>query len=313
VVLILISQRRDEEAAAVLEQALDRKVRTGAGDADQAVTLLNLALVRRSQLRFDDALDLYQRSYRLLKSGYGPAHPEIGRPLNGLGRLAFETGALEQARDYFEQALSVYAAAFGYEHREAIRVSNNLSLAELELGHTERALTRQTETLARAERALGTDDAMTLEALANCGAILVESRRESEALAPLERALRGFERLLGPDHPSLSVSLTVLGRAHLGMLPDEVPLLVAERPRDMNRALALDVSDDLRHRVLRRDRDHDVHVVEHQMPLLDGGLPLLRKRSEDRPKVTTKLAVERLASVLRDEDHMILAFPLCVA
>jgi hypothetical protein len=56
---------------------------------------------------------------------------------------------------------------------------------------------------------------------------------------------------------------------------DEVALALAVIPRQVNRALALDESDHLRHRVLRRNRQQHVPVVRHQVPFFDptlGGL-----------------------------------------
>ena len=94
------------------------------------------------------------------------------------------------------------------------------------------------------------------------------------------------------------------------VLADEVPLPLAERPRDVNRALALDVPDDLRDRILRRDREHHVHVVGHQVPLLDAAFLLLRKRPEDRPEVAAQLSVEHLPPAFRNEHDVVLALPL---
>src|SRR5439155_20098893 len=50
-------------------------------------------------------------------------------------------------------------------------------------------------------------------------------------------------------------------------------------------------------------------VIGHQVPFLHFALPLLRKRSEDRPEFPTKLTKQRLPSVLRDEDDVVLALP----
>src|SRR5262249_49676207 len=93
------------------------------------------------------------------------------------------------------------------------------------------------------------------------------------------------------------------------MLPYEVPLPLHERPRDVDRALALAVPDDVRDRVLRRDRDHHVHVVGHEVPLLDPAFLLLRKRPEDLAQMATQLAVEHLPPALRDEHDVVLALP----
>src|SRR5262245_60443784 len=52
------------------------------------------------------------------------------------------------------------------------------------------------------------------------------------------------------------------------VLPHEVALTFHERPRDVDRTLALHEPDDVRHGVFRRDRDQHVHVIDHQMALL---------------------------------------------
>src|SRR5947208_11481411 len=53
------------------------------------------------------------------------------------------------------------------------------------------------------------------------------------------------------------------------VLSYEVAPALTMDPSQMNRALALDVSDDLRHRIFWWDRDHHVDVIDQQMPLLD--------------------------------------------
>ena len=97
------------------------------------------------------------------------------------------------------------------------------------------------------------------------------------------------------------------------MLAYEIALSLAKRAGDMDRALPLEVSNGLRHRVLGRDRNQDVHVVGHEMPLLDAALLLLRKLSEHGTKVASQGPVERLPAALGDENHVVLAFPLRVA
>src|SRR5262249_43818617 len=73
------------------------------------------------------------------------------------------------------------------------------------------------------------------------------------------------------------------------VLPHEVAPPVHERPRNVDGALALDEPDDVRNGVLRRDRDEHVHVVGHQVALLDSAFLLLGERPEDRTKVASKL------------------------
>ena len=85
------------------------------------------------------------------------------------------------------------------------------------------------------------------------------------------------------------------------------------RPRDVDRALPLHVAHHLRDRVLRRDRHQHVHVVGHQVAFLHATRLLLRKPPEHSPEVFSQLSVQRLASVLRDEHHVVLALPVVCA
>jgi len=123
-------------------------------------------------------------------------------------------------------------------------------------------------------------------------------------------------RLLMPDVLADSYFVPTYGRYEVAtcpeVLPDEIALLLQILPRDLDRALAFDVADHLRHRVLRRDRDQHVHVVGHQMPLLDGTPLVLRKRSQELTDMSTQRSVENLAPIFWNEHDVVLALPLRV-
>src|SRR5262249_2291216 len=93
------------------------------------------------------------------------------------------------------------------------------------------------------------------------------------------------------------------------VMADVVAPFAVVRPRDMDRALALDVTDDVRHRELRRDRQHHVDVVGHDVALLHTALLLLGKLAEHRTEMFAKLPEKRLASILRDEHHVEFTLP----
>src|SRR5574341_105283 len=93
------------------------------------------------------------------------------------------------------------------------------------------------------------------------------------------------------------------------MLPHEVPLPLAVHPGQVDRALPLDEPDHLRHRVLRWNRDQHVHVIGQQVSFFDPTLLLGGQLPEHVPQVPPQLRIQRLAPVLRDEHHVILAVP----
>src|SRR5258708_4842743 len=84
-----------------------------------------------------------------------------------------------------------------------------------------------------------------------------------------------------PDHLFVAPDCRNEIPARPEALPDEISPLLAIDARQMDGTLPLDETDHLRHGVFRRDRDHHVDMVGHQMPLLDPTLFLLRKLAED--------------------------------
>ena len=97
------------------------------------------------------------------------------------------------------------------------------------------------------------------------------------------------------------------------VLSDEVALPFSVDTGEMDRALALDESNHLRHCILRRDQHQHVHVIGHQVPLQDPRLLLKRQLVEHLAEVPSQLQIQRLSSTLRDEDDVIFAVPSGVA
>jgi|SRR5579875_1464823 len=90
-------------------------------------------------------------------------------------------------------------------------------------------------------------------------------------------------------------------------LGHKIPLALSVHPRQMDRALPLDIPNHLRHRVLGRNRDHHVHVVGQQMPFFDPALLLPAQPPGDFPHVSPQSSVHYLAPTLRTT-HIIRTF-----
>src|SRR5271169_1395266 len=77
----------------------------------------------------------------------------------------------------------------------------------------------------------------------------------------------------------------------------------------MDRALAFDVSDHLRHRILRWNGKQHMHVIWQQMPFLDLRLLLRRELTEDFPKMPPQFLIQHLTTALWNKHNMIFALP----
>src|SRR4029077_2100095 len=81
----------------------------------------------------------------------------------------------------------------------------------------------------------------------------------------------------------------------------------------MDSALAFNIADHLRDRIFRRDRDHHVNVIRHQMAFLDSAFLLHRQLAKRFPEMLSQLPVKRLPAVLGNEHYMVFALPFAVA
>ena len=77
----------------------------------------------------------------------------------------------------------------------------------------------------------------------------------------------------------------------------------------MNGAFSFDISNYLRNRMLRRNRDQHMDMIRLQMTLLDSALPLLGQVPKHLSQILSKLSKEHFPPILWNPDNVILAFP----
>src|SRR5262249_13891954 len=106
---------------------------------------------------------------------------------------------------------------------------------------------------------------------------------------------------VGPDGLIVSAHSVYEVPARPEVLTYEVALSLPVNPGQMDRAFALNEPDHLRYRLLRRNRDHHVHMIRHQVPFFDLRLLLSRELVEHVAEIPAKLQIQRLPSTFRDE------------
>src|SRR5574337_1908199 len=93
------------------------------------------------------------------------------------------------------------------------------------------------------------------------------------------------------------------------VLPEEVLSAAKIRAGDVEGALALHEPDDLRHGILRGNRQQHVHVVGEEMPLLPRTLLLPGQLPEYCAQVLPEAAVQDLPTTLGNSNDTVLALP----
>ena len=198
------------QAAPLFREALAIREKTLGPDPDTAMSLNNLALLRKDQGNFADALLLYQRAVKICEKVLGPEHPDTATSLNNLAGLLRDKGDFTGARPIHERALAIYEKARGAEHPDTAMSLVNLALVLGEQGDLARARLIYERALAIREKAFGPEHSDTATCLNSLASVLKAQGDFAGARPLYERALAIREKTLGPEHYDTAESLNDL-------------------------------------------------------------------------------------------------------
>ena len=191
-----------DEAAAALDDAIDRFVSGGDDPLGHRDALLQLANLRYRQDRFQEAETHAEEALRL-DSLHAP--PEDGQRLPILNTLALaysDTGREERSVEVLRELIGMRRAGMGDNPGANLALNlNNLGLVLLSLDRVDEAAPVLDEAVALAEEHRGPEHPYVAFAL-NARSGVHEKRGDvDEALADLERAEGIGAAALGADHP----------------------------------------------------------------------------------------------------------------
>lgn len=192
-----------ERSEELVSRALEMRQTPGG----RASSLNVLADVRYWQGDYEEAEELYRRSLALRRKVDTAL---TAAPLHGLGKVAIETGRLDEARSLLEELVRIRRATEAQPHQ--------ISAALGELGRAEREAGLFDEAEAHLEESLellepyGEDDPRRLAALSNLGMIHHQRGQLSRAAETFEELVALERELLGEEHYHVATTLTNLAR-----------------------------------------------------------------------------------------------------
>ena len=195
---VLMRQARFDESADVLEDAV-AKLGTRQPDdelANQAHWELAKAL--RYARRFDDALEVNQRTRRWQRERLDETHPRL--VITGLNRvdILWAAGLTQQAVDEGRQIHAEIARIYGSDSLMAARASSMLALALSDAGQLAAAIELNREVLQVWREKLGIDHSLTIRGTYNLASMLVElNEGQQEADQLFRTAVQAAERRFG--------------------------------------------------------------------------------------------------------------------
>ncbi len=213
--LVQHKRGQNEEAAALLESAVEVFSVTSPGTHELSTAQNNLAMVYAAEGRMDEAGRLYDAALATREKVLAPDHPELAPTLNNLAAFYYQMDQLENAVPLARRAVDIWEKTLGPDHPDLASAMTNLAVMYMRLGQLDRAETFLNRALAIQEETFGPDHMNVTPALNHLGRLYTKRGEYETASALLNRSLDIRSGALGEDHPGISIVLCYLGELEL--------------------------------------------------------------------------------------------------
>ncbi len=113
------------EAEKLLLAALKEAEKFGDQDPRLATSLNNLAVLYRTQGKYEQAEPLSQRALAIVEKALGPDHPDVATSLNNLAVLYKTQSRYAQAEPLYQRSLAIREKVLGPKHPNVATVLEN--------------------------------------------------------------------------------------------------------------------------------------------------------------------------------------------
>lgn len=199
----------------LLNEALALQQAQNAPEADQLVTLRELANTQFYAGSYGSTDSLSQLLLSRSEALYGRAHPAVADALINLGAVRFERGDYAGADSFYQEALSRTVAYFGESHHRTAAALTMRGRALLFQGELEAAEINLERTLAITEQLFGADHPRVASIANELGTLALQRDRPAEAEAHYRRALAIYEAVYDEPHYLKGIALSNIASAHL--------------------------------------------------------------------------------------------------
>jgi tetratricopeptide (TPR) repeat protein len=188
-------QGRAAEAEALYKQSLDTVERSLPGDPILAGSLNNVAQFYRTQNRFPEAAELYNRALAIYVASYGDNHTLTATVINNLAGTYLSEGKFDAAEPLYRRGLAASEKLLGPDHF-AIAISLDwLAQTHFRQGRYAEAESELKRGVAVAEKATGPDSRLVAKLLDHLISVDKALGRTQEATALTDRAQQIIAKL----------------------------------------------------------------------------------------------------------------------
>jgi tetratricopeptide (TPR) repeat protein len=202
-------QQEQNLAIRYYRQAIDLQTELNL-ETDLGSSLNQLALLYKSQGRYDEAEPLYLQALELSKRLLGDNHPDVATSLNNLAYLYESQGRYDEAEPLYLQALELDKRLWGDNHPYVATSLNNLAGLYYSQGRYDQAEPLYLQALELCKRLLGDNHPDVATSLNNLALLYYYQGRYDQAESLYLQALELRKRLLGDNHPDVAQSINEL-------------------------------------------------------------------------------------------------------
>ncbi|OLN95527.1 Kinesin light chain 4 [Colletotrichum chlorophyti] len=194
---------RFSEVEQMYREALEiREKILGLDDPETLGSIRNLALVLRTQEKYEEAEQLHRRTLKLMKRVLGPDSLDTLSSMNNLAVVLSSQEKYEEAEQIHRQTISLMKKTLGPDDLSTLRSMNNLAVVLSSQEKYEEAEELHRQTLDLREKVLGPESLDTLGSMNNLAVVLRNQGKYKEAEQMHRQTLRMMEKGLGPEDPS---------------------------------------------------------------------------------------------------------------
>jgi tetratricopeptide (TPR) repeat protein len=169
-----------------------------------------LALVYKSQGRYEEAIELFKQALEIDEKTIGKEHPHYATRLNNLANVYQLQGKYEEAIELFKQALEIDKKTIGKEHPHYATRLNNLANVYKLQDKYEEAIKLLKQALEIDKKTIGKEHPDYATRLNNLALVYKSQGRYEEAIELYKQALEIDEKTIGKEHPDYASGLNNL-------------------------------------------------------------------------------------------------------
>ncbi|CAF3626311.1 unnamed protein product [Rotaria sp. Silwood1] len=179
---------------------------------DSAYVLNNIGAVLKSEGKYGEALDFYQRALIIREKYYPTGHLDTSASINNIGRVFEAQGKYDEALDFYQRALIIQEKYYPNGHPDIAYSLNNIGNVLSNQGKYKEALDFHRRAQVIQEKYFPPDHSHIATSLYNIGGVLHRQAKYAEALDFYRRALVIREKHYPAGHPDTASCLNNIGR-----------------------------------------------------------------------------------------------------